>query len=92
MAVEVRDELSLALKIGGFSADTASLPMHLSEIEEEASTVLDLFTVLRSHAHRGDASATQETLAELAIALEHLLHHVNEALPGLQKELDIEPE
>jgi len=92
MAVEVRDELSLALKTARFSGETVLLSMHLSEIEEEASAVLDLFTVLRSHAYRGDAPATQGTLAELAIALEHLLHHMNEALPGLQKELDIEPE
>jgi hypothetical protein len=91
MTVEIRDELSLALKTAGFSGETALLSVHLSEIEEEASAVLDLFTVLRSHAYRGDASATQETLSELTIALEHLLHHVNEAVPDLQKELDIEP-
>ena len=92
MTVEIRDELSLALKTAGFSEETALLSMHLSEIEEEASAALDLFTVLRSHAYRGDSSATQETLSELTIALEHLLHHVNEALPDLRKELDIEPD
>jgi hypothetical protein len=90
MATEIKDELGLVLKTAGFGDSAAMLVMHLSEIEQEAETVLDLLTVSRSHAYRGDSLSTQETLAELTIALEHLLHHVSEALPNLQKELDIE--
>ena len=91
MAAEVRDELSLALKTAGFSEKVSLLAMHLSEMEDEAGRVLDLLTVVRSHAYRGDAAATQESLSELTIALEHLLHHVHEALPDLQAKLEIEP-
>ena len=91
MTIEVRDELSVVLKTAGFSEKIAMLAMHLSEIEEETGTVLDLMTALSSHAYRGDAEATQESLSELAIALEHLQHHITEALPDLHKALGIEP-
>jgi hypothetical protein len=90
MAVELQDELALVLKTAGLNEQTALLAMHLSEIETEAGAVLDLFATLRSHAYRGDAEATQETLAEFSIGLEHLLHHIREALPPLQKGLDID--
>jgi hypothetical protein len=92
MATELQDEMNLILKTAGFGEQASLLAMHLSEIEDEAGATLDLLTTLRSHAYRGDKEATQEALAELAIALEHLLHHVHEALPGIQKELNIEPE
>ena len=92
MAAEIRDEIGVILKTAGFSERIALLAMHLSEIEVEAGTTLDLLTVLRSHAYRGDGEATQEALAELAMALEHLQHHISEALPDIQKGLNIEPD
>lgn len=65
--------------------------MHLQEIENEAENVLELLTVLRTDSYRADANSAQETAAELTIALEHLQHHIQELLPSLQKQLDIEP-
>jgi hypothetical protein len=91
MTVEIEDELNLALTTVGFTEKIDLLAMHLSEIEEEAGNVLDLLTALRAHTYRGDAAAGEEALAELTIALEHLAHHLNEALPNLQKQLEIEP-
>lgn len=92
MTVQIEDELNLALTTVGFTEKIGLLAMHLSEIEEEAGNVLDLLTSLRAHTYRGDGAAGEEALAELTIALEHLAHHLNEALPNLQKQLEIEPE
>ena len=92
MAVEMKEELSVALKTAGLGGEVALLAMHLSEIEEEAGQVLDLLTALRAHSHRGDVGATQESLAELSIALEHLVEHAGQALPEVQKRLEIDPE
>jgi hypothetical protein len=92
MTVQVGDELNLALTTVGFTERVDLLAMHLSEIEEEAGNLLDLLTTLRAHTYRGDAAAGEEALAELTIALEHLAHHLNAALPDLQKQLNIEPE
>ena len=89
--MQSNNELNLALATVGFTEKIDLLAMHLSEIEEEAGNVLDLLIVLRAHTYRGDAGAGQESLAELTIALEHLAHHLNEALPDLQKQLNIEP-
>lgn len=89
MAVELQDELLQALKIAGFIGNLNLLAMHLSEIEDEAETGLDLLTTPRSHAHRGDSVAVQESLTELTISLEHLLDHVQHVLPSLHQQLDI---
>ena len=89
ISAQTREELNVALKTVGLSENVNLLAMHLSEIEEESGNVFDLLTALRSHAHQGDAGAGQESLAELTIALEHLLHHVKEVLPDLQKQLDL---
>ena len=89
--MQSKNELNLALATVGFTERIDLLAMHLFEIEEEAGNVLDLLTALRAHTYRGDAAAGEEVLAELTIALEHLAHHLNEALPDLQKQLNIEP-
>lgn len=91
MTVQIGDELNLALVTVGFTEKVSLLAMHLFEIEEEAGNALNLLTALRAHTYRGDAAAGEEVLAELTIALEHLAHHLNEALPDLQKQLNIEP-
>lgn len=91
MSLNIKDELNLMLKTVGYNDNTPLLAMHLSEIEEEAENILDLITILRSHSYRSDSEATQEALAELTIALEHSLHHIQEALPVLQQHLDITP-
>jgi len=84
-----RPALEIVLTQVGLDQDPSMLGMHLSEIEEEADNVLDLLTVVRTYAHTGDAEAGQVTLAELTVALGHLLHHAQEALPLLEKQLDI---
>jgi hypothetical protein len=91
MKIEIQDEIKAVLETAGFDGNTSLLTMHLGEIESELENVLDLFTILRSHSHRGDTAATQESLAEMTIALEHLQHHLQDALPELQKQLEIEP-
>ena len=91
MMTQVRDDLKLALEHVGINKQTSLLGMHLDEIEGEANNVLDLLVSLRAHAYRHDMAAGQESLAELTIALEHLFHHVQGALPTLQKELNLEP-
>lgn len=90
MAIETHDDTSLALKLAGVRSDIGLLAMHLSEVETETDGVLDLLATLRSHARQGDAIKTEETLSELVIALEHLLHHTQAALPMLQHELELE--
>jgi hypothetical protein len=92
MVTLTKDALNLVLKVIGLDENVSLLAMHLSEIEEEANNALDLLTSLRAHAFRHDAEAGQEALAELTIALEHLLHHAQAVLPGLQKQLDLAPE
>lgn len=90
MTTITKDELNSVLEGIGIDKNVALQAMHLSEIEQEADNVLDLLTSLRAHAHHQDVVAGQETLAELTIALEHLFHHVQEVLPGLQEQLDLE--
>jgi hypothetical protein len=64
--------------------------MHLSEVEEETENILELLILVRTHARTGDAVAGEGILVELTTALEHLLHHTQEALPMLRKQLDLE--
>ncbi len=90
MLTKVRADLDDVLTQVGLDEQPVMLGMHLAEIEEEADNVLDLLIVVRANARAGDPAAGQETLAELTIALGHLLHHVQEAVPLLQKELDLE--
>jgi len=85
----MRPDLATVLTQVGLDEDPSMVGMHLSEIEEEADNVLDLLTVVRTYAHTGDAEAGQVTLAELTVALGHLLHHAQEVLPLLEKQLDI---
>jgi hypothetical protein len=91
MTTKVRDEFNLALEAVGVLENVKLMAMHLSEVEDEAGNVLDLLTMIRAHAYRGDVQAGQESLAELTIALEHLFHHTQQVLPDLQKQLDLEP-
>lgn len=92
LITKIREELNLALETIGIDDNITLLAMHLSEIEGEANNILDLLTSLRAHAYRKDVEAGQESLAELTIALEHLLHHAQEALPDLQRQLSLETE
>ncbi|MGH2541933.1 MAG: hypothetical protein ACRDIB_04000 [Ardenticatenaceae bacterium] len=64
--------------------------MHLSEIEEEIGNIFELLTALRVRARCNLAEEGQDTLVELTIALEHLTHHAQEALPILNKQLDLD--
>jgi hypothetical protein len=94
MTIELKDEIwnrkfPEALRLAGFSGNLNLLAMHLTEIEGEAENWLDLFTIIRSHTYRGDNSAVVETLAEVTISMEHLRDHIQQALPKLQKGLDI---
>lgn len=74
----------------GLEQEPAMLGRHLTEIEGEADSFLDLLFLVRTHAHTGDALAGEIALVELVTALEHLVHHTQEALPSLRKQLDIE--
>lgn len=89
MLTQTRDDLDTVLVQVGLDEHPHMLGMHLTEIEEEADNTLDLLTALRSYARTGDAVAGQETLAELTVALEHLIHHAQEALPALLRQLDL---
>jgi hypothetical protein len=90
MATDTHDEISLALGLAGVESEVNVVAMHLTEVELEADRVLDLLATLRSMARQGDATRTEETLAELVIALEHLAHHAQAALPTLQRELELD--
>jgi len=91
MSAAVQDELNVALQLAKVGDQPALLASHLSEIEAEAETLLDLLVTVRAHARQDNVETTQEALAELVIALEHLLHHAQAALPGLQTGLDLQP-
>ena len=92
MTVKIQDELNAVLINAGLQKDASLAAMHLSEIEEEAENVLDILTAVRSHVFRQDSEITQESLAELTIVLEHMLHHVQAVVPLLQEALDLEPD
>lgn len=89
MSTKTRDDLDTVLAQVGLEEEPRMLGMHLSEIEAEADNLLDLLTAVRSYARTGDPVAGQETLAELTVALEHLMHHAQEALPALLRQLDL---
>lgn len=86
------DEMSEALQRVAITRDARLNGAHLAEIEEEASNVLDLIIALRVAARENDAEAGQESLAELVVALEHLVDHARSVLPSLKAQLDLEDE
>jgi len=90
MNIQIENELALVIKVAEIDEKQSLISMHLSEIETEAEKMLELLTVARSHAFHNNTEATQETLAELVISLEHLSHHVNHVLPELQRRLDLD--
>ncbi len=90
MITKTRLDLDEALTQIGLDEEPRMLGMHLSEIEEEADHLLDLLTTVRVYARTGDTEAGQATLAELTLALGHLFRHAREALPLLEKQLDLE--
>lgn len=90
MMTPTRPNLADTLAKIGLNEEPAMLGMHLTEIEEEADNLLDLLILVRTHAQTGDALAGELVLVELVTALEHLMHHAQEALPSLRKQLDIE--
>jgi len=92
MSAAIQDELTIALQVARIEDQPALLASHLSEIEAEAETLLDLLATVRAHARQDNVDGTQAALAELVIALEHLLHHAQAALPALQQGLDIQPD
>jgi hypothetical protein len=81
----------LVMKALDFEEDADMMAMHVGEFEEEAENVLQLLTIMRAAARQEDTAGTQDTAAELVIALEHLSHHLNELLPALRARLDLEP-
>lgn len=85
-----RPSLDEALAHIGLTEASTMLGMHLTEIEDEADTLLDLLITVRTHSRTGDALAGQLGLVEFVTALEHLVHHAQEALPALKKALDID--
>lgn len=88
---QIQEELVAALRLAGPGEQPTLPAMHFSEIASECERVLETLIAVRAHAHREDTEATQEALAELAIALEHLPGHVQEVLPELERALDIQP-
>ncbi len=85
------DSMEQELDILGSGQTDPLLSMHLEEIEEEAHIILEMLKLSRVQARSGAVEAGQESLAELTVALEHLLHHGRNALPALHKMLDLEP-
>ena len=92
MLTEIRDELITILEEVGLNSEASLLAMHLTEIEEEADRALDLLIALRAHARNHETEAAEEGLAELAISLSHLQHHVEGALPTMERQLGIADE
>ncbi len=90
MIAVVHEELRDTLKAVGIEAETNLLGMHLSEIEAEMSNIFELLTQLRVRARCQLVDEGQETLVDLSVALGHLGHHVQAAVPILEHELDIE--
>ena len=90
MLTKTYTDLEMTLTQIGLSNEPWMLGMHLSEIEEEARNMLDLLATVRRLGQQGDIEAGQETLAELTVVLGHLFHHAREALPILEKQLDLE--
>lgn len=86
------DEMSEALQRAEITRDARLNGAHLAEIEEEANNVLDLIIALRVAARENDTEAGQEVLAELVVALEHLVDHARFLLPSLKTQLDLEDE
>ncbi len=86
--LDTREHLQALLETV-ISQDANLLSMHLNEIEEEAATFLNHLSVFRSHASRGHAESSRRVLVDLTLSLEHMLHHVEDAVMILNRELDI---
>lgn len=91
MTILTKNVWENVIKSIGFTENVPLLATHLDEIGEESENILELLAVLRADAHRNDTEHAQESAAELTIALEHLLHHIQSLLPSMQQQLDLEP-
>lgn len=72
--------------------DTNLLSMHLSEIEEEAAAFLNHMLAFRSTASREELEEARRALVEITLSLEHMLHHIGDAVTILNRELDMTDE
>ena len=87
MAIRIQDHRETLQEIG--LKHSVQIASHLSEIEQEADTILDQLTAIRAFAFQRDIEAAQESLVELTVALRHLVHHAEFVLPILEQQLDI---
>lgn len=90
MSVMVKDQWEQVVETLDFTEDGDLAAMHMSEIEEEASDLLDLLITLRVNGREDDRERAELTAVDLSVSLSHLLHHIQELLPLLEKQLDIE--
>jgi len=72
--------------------DANLLSMHLSEIEEEAAAFLNHLLAFRSSASREELENARHALVEITLSLEHMLHHIDDAVAILNRELDMADE
>ncbi len=88
--IDAIDELQATLEAVGIQEESGLLGMHLAEIEEELGNIFELLTTLRVRARCNLVAEGQDALVELTTSLEHLTHHAQEAIPMLNKQLDLE--
>jgi hypothetical protein len=87
---KLKEQLEDLLIQAGLSKQANLVAMHLTEIEEEATNLLDQLTVFRAHSRHGDSEAAQEAMVEVSLALQHIADHIQAAAPILDTELDID--
>lgn len=81
-----KDRLKGILATGGF--EDSLLAMHLAEIQESVEAVLEYMKSLREDAKR--KQEIRDTLIDLSLTLDHLIHHSQEALTMLEPDLGLD--
>ncbi len=81
-------ELAKLLNQIGFQSQDGMVAVHLAEIEEEASRLLDLLLEFRAWARQGENELAEKRLAEAYASLLHLSDHAQAAIPLLQAQLE----
>lgn len=86
---QVREQLQNLLDQAGINSQVELTSTHLTEIEQEAATVLDQLTAFRAHARHQDTAAAQDSLVEISLALQHIADHIQAVVPILDQALGI---
>ena len=92
MNTNLIDSMENTLSQSGIDARKGLLAMHMAEIAEELHNLTSLMGDLHLQAANQNSDDAQDTLVDITLSLEHLVHHAQYAIPEIEIQLDIRDE